>query len=175
MRASPPGLPTDSLPLSAIAAAEHFRDALLTILGDDLVALWVDGGTTFEDRPLVKGDLDVAIVVANLTDRERDPNVWQHDPGSRPARVVAAQQSVEHEHSCNIDANYLALDEVGGHDLETMVELWTDPDVARFMDEFGPRARAEVERWLPEARWSRCRCGRGTPRCRRRNRRGGRR
>jgi hypothetical protein len=116
LRASASGLPTSALPPSALAAAEHLRDALLAILGEDLVAVWVDGGTTFADRPLVTGDLDVAIVVTNLTDGERDPNRWQHDPASRPARVLAAHQAVEREHGFDIDANCLVVEEIGGHD-----------------------------------------------------------
>jgi RimJ/RimL family protein N-acetyltransferase len=32
-----------------------------------------------------------------------------------------------------------------------MIVLWTDPDVARFMDDFGPRTPGQVWAWLPEA------------------------
>lgn len=116
MRARPHGIPITDLPPAAAAAAEHLRDALLAILGDDLVAMWVDGGTTFPDRPLVPGDLDVCVVVANLTPDERNPDRWHDDPGSRPARVAAAQQSIEGEQDRNIDASYLVVDEMGGHD-----------------------------------------------------------
>jgi hypothetical protein len=116
VRARPDGIPISDLPPAAAAAAEHLRDALLAILGDDLVAMWVDGGTTFPDRPLVPGDLDVCVVVANLTADERDPGRWHDDPGSRPARVAATQRSVEHEHDRNIDVSYLLVDEMGGHD-----------------------------------------------------------
>ena len=116
MRARPNGIPITDLPPVAAAAAEHLRDELLAILGDDLVAMWVDGGTTFPDRPLVPGDLDVTVVVANVTPEERDPDTWHADPGSRPFRVAVAQQSVEGAHDRNIDASYLAVDEMGSHD-----------------------------------------------------------
>ena len=33
-------------------------------------------------------------------------------------------------------------------DLEPLVQLWTDPDVARNMGDFGPRSRPAVEAWL---------------------------
>lgn len=110
------GIPITALPPSAAATAEHLRDELLAILGDDLVAVWVDGGTTFADRPLVTGDLDIGVVVANLTSDERDPDRWLHDPASRPARVAAAQLAVEQEHHSNIDSTCFLLDEMGGHD-----------------------------------------------------------
>lgn len=116
MRASSRGLPTSALPADALAVADHLRRELLAIFGEDLVGVWVDGGTTFADRPLVAGDLDVCVVLANLTADERDPDVWKHDPASRPARVLAAHQSVEREHGYDVDANYLAVEEMGGHD-----------------------------------------------------------
>ena len=33
-------------------------------------------------------------------------------------------------------------------DFQTLVELWTDPRVARFMDDFGPRDEPAVREWL---------------------------
>lgn len=116
MRARPHGIPTTDLPPAAAAAAEHLRNVLLDVLGDDLVAMWVDGGTTFPDRPLVTGDLDICVVVANVTADERDPDRWLDQPNSRPARVAAAQVAVEREHDRDIDASYLLVDEMGSHD-----------------------------------------------------------
>ena len=113
MRERPHGIPISDLPPDAAAAAEHLRDALLAILGDDLVAMWMDGGTTFPDRPLVPGDLDVCVVVTNLTVDERDPGRWHDDLESRPARVAATQQALEREHGHHIDASYLVVDEMG--------------------------------------------------------------
>jgi len=116
VRAHPHGIPLSDLPPEAAAAAEHLRDGLLAILGDDLVAMWVDGGTTFPDRPLVPGDLDVGVVVANLTAHERDPGVWHDNPESRPARVAACQESVGREHDRHVDVDYFVIDEMGGHE-----------------------------------------------------------
>lgn len=109
-------LQLSDLPAAAAAAAELLRDELLAVLGDDLVAMWVDGGTTFADRPLVPGDLDITAVVANVTGDERDPDRWMHDPASRPSRVAAAQLAVEQQHGRDIDATFLLVDEMGGHD-----------------------------------------------------------
>lgn len=110
------GIPIDDLPPTAAAAAEDLRDELLAIFGYDLVGVWVDGGTTFADRPDVTGDLDITAVVANLTSEERDPDRWLNDPRSRPSRVAAAQLAVEREHDRDIDATYLLLEEMGRHD-----------------------------------------------------------
>jgi hypothetical protein len=104
------------LPPTAAAAATAFRDSLLDLLDDDVVAMWVDGGTTFPDRPLVSGDLDVGVVLNDVGPDERDPDRWHDDATSRPARVAAAQREVERQHDRNIDATFLLRDEIGGHD-----------------------------------------------------------
>ena len=54
------------LPEAAAAASLRFRDELLAILGADLVSAWVHGGTTFADRPVRPGDLDICAVIANV-------------------------------------------------------------------------------------------------------------
>ncbi|MET0421468.1 MAG: aminoglycoside adenylyltransferase domain-containing protein, partial [Acidimicrobiia bacterium] len=109
-------IPLDELPPAAAEAALRLRRELTRILGDDLVGLWVDGGTTFPDRPLVPGDLDVCAVVTNVTPEERDSKRWHDDPESRPARLLAAQQMLEAEHGRHIDAVYLLLEEMGRHE-----------------------------------------------------------
>jgi Domain of unknown function (DUF4111) len=106
----------DELPPAASQAGLQLRDAAIGILADDLVGMWVDGGTTFPDRPLVPGDLDVCVVLTNVTPEERDPGIWHSDSQSRPARLVAAQHAVEEEHGRSIDADYLLVEEMGGHD-----------------------------------------------------------
>ena len=116
MRARPVGLPLSTLPVAAAQAAEHFRDLLVPILGDDLISLFVDGGTTFPDRPAVPGDLDLGVVVTNVSEEERDPGRWIGVPTSRPTRVAAAQQTVENEHGRSLDATYLLLEEMGDHE-----------------------------------------------------------
>ena len=106
----------DDLPPAAAQASRQLRDAAIRILDDDLVGMWVDGGTTFPDRPLVPGDLDVWVVLTNVTPNERDPDSWRTDSQSRPLRLVAAEHDVEAEHGRSIDAGYLLVEEMGGHD-----------------------------------------------------------
>jgi len=100
----------------AAQAAERFCELLVPVLGDDLVSVFLDGGTTFPDRPLVPGDLDVGVVIAHVSEDERDPGRWHDAPSSRPARVAAAQQAVAKEYDRSIDATYLLLEEMAGHD-----------------------------------------------------------
>ena len=50
-----------------------------------------------------------------------------------------------------IHTTRLLLRNVIPDDFEAMVAAWTAPDVAGFMDDFGPRTRDEVEEWLPKA------------------------
>jgi hypothetical protein len=106
----------DELPPPAALAGVRLRDAAIEILADDLVGMWVDGGTTFPDRPLVPGDLDVCVVLTNVTPEEREPRIWSNDPQSRPARLVAAERAVEGEYGRSVDADYLLTEEMSGHD-----------------------------------------------------------
>jgi hypothetical protein len=103
----------DDLPRIAAAAALSLRDALLAILGDDLVGAWLQGGTTFADRR-PSGDVDVSAVISRITPEERTPAGWNADPQSRPARVYAAQESIAREHGVEFDSLYLSADDVGG-------------------------------------------------------------
>lgn len=51
----------------------------------------------------------------------------------------------------------MELRDLTANDVDVMVELWTDPDVERLMDDFGPRTATEVMDWLPvELETSRC-------------------
>ena len=104
----------DDLPEAAAAASLRLRDELLAILGADLVSAWVHGGTTFADRPVRPGDLDICAVVANVAPDERTPRVWRADPGSRPSRIYAAQESIARDDGIVFDAMFLLVDEVGG-------------------------------------------------------------
>ena len=44
----------------------------------------------------------------------------------------------------------LRIRDLSVDDLDPMVDLWSEPEVERWMTGFGPRSRAEVERWLLE-------------------------
>ena len=101
------------LPEAAAAASLRLRDELLAILGADLVSAWLHGGTTFADRPVRPGDLDICAVIANVAPDERTPRAWRADPGSRPSRIYAAQESIARESGVVFDTMYLLADEVG--------------------------------------------------------------
>jgi hypothetical protein len=103
----------DAMPSNAAAASLRLRDAVLGILGDDLVAMWLHGGTTFEDRPLRPGDLDIAAVLRAVAPEERLPSRWRADPRSRPSRIFAAQERLAREFGVAFDALYLVADEIG--------------------------------------------------------------
>lgn len=101
------------LPEVAATASLHFRDELLGILGTDLVSAWLHGGTTFVDRPLRSGDLDICVVIASAAPDERSPRTCRRDPGSRPSRIYASEESLAREHGVEFDTMYLLADEVG--------------------------------------------------------------
>ena len=50
-----------------------------------------------------------------------------------------------------LETDRLRLRELEPADLDVMVRLWTDPDVAAFMGDFGPRTPEDVALWLPDA------------------------
>jgi hypothetical protein len=104
----------DEIPAAARAAGLSLRDGLQAILGDDLVSMWLHGGTTFADRPARPGDLDVCVVLESLAPDERRPRAWGADPGSRPSRVYALQAVVGHEHGLEFDTTYLLAGEMAG-------------------------------------------------------------
>ncbi len=107
-------IPIDALPATARAASFHLRDALIEILADDLVGLWVHGGTTFADRPERPGDLDVGAALGHVAPDERRPSVWRTVETSRPARIREAHQAIAREHGLEIDATYLLVEEMAG-------------------------------------------------------------
>jgi RimJ/RimL family protein N-acetyltransferase len=51
----------------------------------------------------------------------------------------------------SVETERLLLRQLVPEDLVAMTRLWTDPDVAAFMDDFGPRTAEDVAAWLPEA------------------------
>jgi hypothetical protein len=110
----------NDLPDAAAAASLRLRDELLAILGDDLVAVWLHGGTTFADRPARPGDLDICAVIANVAPNERTPRGWRNDPRSRPSRIYAAQDSIARDCEVALDTMYLLANEVGRGALPSM-------------------------------------------------------
>src|SRR5579875_1335809 len=101
------------LPPTAAAASLALRDVLVDFLGDDLVALWLYGGTTFADRPDVAGDLDIAAVVAQASAEERDPQRWMTQPGSRPNRILTAVERTAASHGVSFDIAFFLAEDMG--------------------------------------------------------------
>ena len=60
----------DDLPAVARNAWLRLRDELIALLGEDLVAMWAHGGTTFADRPSRTGDLDTYVIVKRQLDEQ---------------------------------------------------------------------------------------------------------
>jgi hypothetical protein len=107
----------ESLPARSVELASALRRMLGDVLGDDLVAMWVHGGTTFADRPLVPGDLDVCVVVAHVEPEERRPGVWANDADSRPYRIVRGTVAVAKQRDAHVDLTFLLASELRGEGL----------------------------------------------------------
>lgn len=70
----------ETLPVAVRTACERLRDGLQSLLGNDLVALWVHGAVTFRDLPDRLGDIDTHGFLANRPDRESASAIEQvHD------------------------------------------------------------------------------------------------
>ena len=78
-----------------------------------------------------------------------------HETFERPPRTRSESDTewlyVRNRYPRGTETDRLILRDLEPSDLDAMVHLWTDPDVARFMDDYGPRTPDEVERWVPEA------------------------
>jgi Aminoglycoside adenylyltransferase, C-terminal domain len=140
----------DEIPKAAATASFELRNALLDILGDDLVAMWLHGGTTFVDRSARPIDLDVCVIVANVPQIERSPRAWRADPNSRPSRIRAAEAAIASAHGSEVDATYLLEGEVSRGRLPSRAfrqsQRVTDWAIARahwlagqYVDLHGPR------------------------------------
>lgn len=106
-------VPIEQLPDGAAAACRRARDELIEILGQDLVALWLAGGTTFPDRPLKPGDLDLAGVVAHVDPEERRYSLWKDEPSSRPHRVYTALAAIGCDSGRSVDAMFFLREDMG--------------------------------------------------------------
>jgi hypothetical protein len=110
-------IPLSDLPDLAARAGVRLRDEVLAVVGDDLVAVWLHGGTTFSDRPRRTGDVDVCAVIANVSADERRPAIWRTDPTSRPSRLFAAGDAIASDLGVTFDTMYLLEAEIHTGDL----------------------------------------------------------
>jgi hypothetical protein len=95
MTQGPPSVSLDALPEAARTAWLRLRDELRQIVGDNLVAMWAYGGTTFPDPPRRSGDLDAHVVL----DRAPDERTVQS--------IEAAHDTIGAEHGVEWDTWYV--------------------------------------------------------------------
>jgi len=105
-------IPIDELPEPEARAAQDFIGELHTLLGKDLLAVWIHGARTFPDRPKALGDLDVSVVVVDVAAAERRHSQWRDDPTSRPRRLSEARNTISAHHSVELSPSYLLADEI---------------------------------------------------------------
>jgi hypothetical protein len=103
----------DELPARAADASQRLCEELRAVLGDDLIAVWVHGGTTFADRSARGGDIDVCAAIASVAPSERAPRLWHRDPSSRPSLIRAAEMAIASQWGVAFDATYLLAGEMG--------------------------------------------------------------
>ena len=89
----------EELPEVAKIAWVRLRDELRVILGEDLVALWGYGGTTFSDPPRRLGDLDTYALVGQPPDEQTS------------RRIEDAHEAIAREHGVEWDAWYVLVDD----------------------------------------------------------------
>jgi hypothetical protein len=89
----------EEVPEVARIAWVRLRDELRVILGEDLVALWGYGGTTFSDPPRRLGDLDTYAVVGHPPDEQTS------------RRIEEAHEAIAREHGVEWDAWYVLVDD----------------------------------------------------------------
>jgi hypothetical protein len=108
-------IPIDELSDVTRTAATRLHDEVVAIVGADVVAAWVDGGSTFADRPRNRtSDVDMVVVVDRVDVAERQSEVWRADLESRPARLVAAQGVLADQLGVDYDVEYLLESEMAG-------------------------------------------------------------
>ena len=87
------------IPQVARTAWSRLRDELQAILGDDLVAMWAHGGTTFTDDPPGPGDLDTYVILNRPPDE------------STAQRIEDAHDAIAAELGIEWDAWYVLADD----------------------------------------------------------------
>lgn len=99
-----PGGALHDLPPLAREAWTDLRAQLVTILGDDLIAMWAHGGTTSVADPAHVGDLDTYVILA------RRPNE------ATARRVETAQEAIAAAREVEWDTWYVLAEDARGSD-----------------------------------------------------------
>jgi len=89
----------DAMPGVARTAWTQLRDELQAILGEDLVAMWAHGGTTFAGGPPRPADLDTYVIVARPPDEQT------------AQRIEEAHDAIAEELGVEWDAWYVLADD----------------------------------------------------------------
>jgi hypothetical protein len=92
----------NDVPTTAAEAWTALRDRARSILGDDLVAVWGYGGTTFAERPRRLGDLDTTAVLRRTPD--------EHAAGE----LRRAEAEIALEHAIEWDTWYVLASDARG-------------------------------------------------------------
>jgi hypothetical protein len=93
------GIPLHAVREPAQTAWSRLRDRVLSVMGDDVVAMWAHGGTTSVDGPARHGDLDTHVILSRRPDQ-----------GSA-RRIEEAQEMTAHEHGVEWDVWYIVVDD----------------------------------------------------------------
>jgi hypothetical protein len=82
------GIDLHDLPEAGRNAWLLLRDALLSALGDEMVAMWAHGGTTSISDPGHSGDLDTYVILAHKTDASTARRIEEHEAALAEAHGV---------------------------------------------------------------------------------------
>ena len=89
----------DDLPATARRAWLDLRDRIVSVLGDDLVAMWAHGGTVSVGDPVHGGDLDTYVIL------REPPNA------DTVQRIEAEHDEAAKSHSVDWDAWYVVVED----------------------------------------------------------------
>jgi hypothetical protein len=93
------GTSLQDVPPKARAAWQSLRDGLISLLGDEVVAIWAHGGMTSADGPAHHGDLDSHVILSGRPDPET------------AERIRTAQEATARQHDVELDTWYITVDD----------------------------------------------------------------
>ena len=93
------GVPLQEVHERAQRAWSDLRDRLLSVLGNDLVAMWAHGGTTSVDGPARDGDLDTHVILSRRPDE------------GTARRIAERHDATARQHGVEWDVWYIVIDD----------------------------------------------------------------